>query len=140
MRLIRITSYSITGNFAEKTKATGLTGGLRVQLGPMAATKAAGWTVIGDEDDETEEGDDAALASRYPSGRPIKCGNFVIGGYTPTTSSRPFRSLVLGLPAKEGLKHVGNVGVGFKLNSLPELYNKLQAIRSGESPFEQAML
>lgn len=71
-----------------------------------------------------------------PPVRDGKCGCFVIGGYTPTTSSRPFRSLVLGLPASDGLKHVGNVGVGFKLNSLPELYNKLQAIRSGESPFE----
>lgn len=64
-----------------------------------------------------------------------KCGNFVIGGYTPTTSSRPFRSLVLGLPAKESLRWVGNVGGGFKWNFQPELYNKLQDIRTDESPF-----
>lgn len=63
-------------------------------------------------------------------------GNFVIGGYTRTLRSRPFRSLVLGLPAEEGLRWVGNVGTGFKRGFLPELYEHLQSIRTGESPFE----
>ena len=67
---------------------------------------------------------------------PFKYGNFVIGGCTSGGGgSRPFGSIILGLPAKEGLRWVGNVGSGFK-RSLQELYECLQTITIEESPFE----
>lgn len=83
-----------------------------------------------------EEGEDSTLK---PSLSEATIGNFVICGYTDSYSERPFGSLILGLPAKEGLRWVGNCGGGFKrtgMETIPKLYEHLQDIRIDHTPLE----
>ena len=65
-------------------------------------------------------------------------GVFTVGGYTRGTGWRSdtFGALALGVPAAGGkLRYVGNSGSGFTLASLKEMYDTLQRIHTGESPF-----
>jgi bifunctional non-homologous end joining protein LigD len=60
----------------------------------------------------------------------------VIGGYSQPEGTRPhFGSLLLGAYARDGLHYVGNVGTGFTLKTLADLYARLQGLRAAVSPF-----
>ena len=68
-----------------------------------------------------------------------KCSDrqeFVIGGYVVSTvSSHAIGSLALGVYEDGSLRHVGRVGTGFSAATAEALFERLQAIRSEESPF-----
>ncbi|WP_293332371.1 DNA ligase D [Parvibaculum sp.] len=72
----------------------------------------------------------------YRSGRDkswlkIKCGHeqeFIIVGWSPSTRSRPFSSLLLAVRDKKGLRYAGRVGTGFsndELDRLSAMFKKL---------------
>ena len=80
----------------------------------------------------------------YRSGRgrnwiKSKCSDrqeFVIGGYVPSsTSRRAIGSLVLGVYRGEGLEHVGRVGTGFSAKVAEQLFERLEAVATPDSPF-----
>ncbi|MFA7439957.1 MAG: DNA ligase D [Sphingomonadaceae bacterium] len=82
--------------------------------------------------------------STYRSGRSkswikSKCSarqEFVVGGYTPsTTSSGLIGSLLLGVYEDGKLHHVGRVGTGFSTEVAKSLFQRLEQIRTKESPF-----
>jgi len=87
--------------------------------------------------------------SRYDSGKrtdawfkikATQSDEFVVGGYTVGAGSRAstFGSLVVGY-YKEGaskLTYVGHAGSGFDDRTLKSVYERLQALRTDESPFE----
>nr|WP_296015136.1 DNA ligase D [uncultured Acidovorax sp.] len=70
----------------------------------------------------------------------LKCSHrqeFVIGGYTDPQGSRTgIGSLLLGVHDEEGaLRYAGNVGTGFNERFLHDLSERLQEIRTPDSPF-----
>ncbi len=60
-----------------------------------------------------------------------------MGGWTPGEGNRRGRlgSLLLGLPAGEGLQYIGQVGTGFSVSILDDLVQRLEARRSDRNPF-----
>jgi bifunctional non-homologous end joining protein LigD len=87
-------------------------------------------------------------ASRYEPGRrsrswlKVKCrkeAEFVIGGFTaPAGQRRYFGALLLGLFDGPALRYVGKVGTGFSERTLADLYARMRALRTDESPFRPA--
>lgn len=70
----------------------------------------------------------------------LKCGlrqEFVIGGYTDPKGSRTgIGSLLLGVHGPDGeLRYAGNVGTGFKQDTLADLRDRLDALPAKASPF-----
>ncbi len=65
---------------------------------------------------------------------------FVIGGYSTAAGGRAatFSSLLLGYYDEGKLVYAGHVGTGFDEKSLTELKKKLDALRTGRSPFAEA--
>ncbi len=60
----------------------------------------------------------------------------VIAGYTePGGSRKYFGALVLGLYKGGKLIYIGHTGTGFDDKTLKDLYNKLQPLKTGTSPF-----
>lgn len=60
----------------------------------------------------------------------------VIGGYTQPQKGRyGFGALLLGVYEKEKLKYIGSVGSGFDDEMLRDLYRRLKAIETAQSPF-----
>jgi bifunctional non-homologous end joining protein LigD len=72
-----------------------------------------------------------------------KCTNreeFVVGGYAPSTATRnAVGSLALGYYDAGKLIHVGRTGTGFTQKAAQSLYKELQPLRSGKSPFANAL-
>jgi bifunctional non-homologous end joining protein LigD len=61
---------------------------------------------------------------------------FVIGGHTAPSGSRPyFGALLLGAYAGDALHYVGRVGTGFTHRMLAELHARFRALRTARSPF-----
>jgi bifunctional non-homologous end joining protein LigD len=61
----------------------------------------------------------------------------VLGGWRTGGGSRAgtFGSLLLGLPQEDGLRYIGNVGVGFASGELEELSRQLARLERKTSPF-----
>jgi bifunctional non-homologous end joining protein LigD len=61
----------------------------------------------------------------------------VIGGYKPGTGNREttFGSLLVGVPADDGLRFVGGVGTGFNQRTLGDLTARLARLRIESCPF-----
>lgn len=84
--------------------------------------------------------------ARYRSGRnddwrKTKCirqAEFVIGGYTESTSTRAgFGSLLLGAYGRNHeLRYTGNVGTGFSTRQLRDLHAELTALETRACPFD----
>ncbi len=84
--------------------------------------------------------DSRYVSRRSPEWIKLKCGlrqEFVIGGFTdPKGSRKGVGSLLLGYYDREGkLRYAGNVGSGFNHASLMDLKERLEALRTDESPF-----
>ena len=80
------------------------------------------------------------VSRRSPDWIKLKCGlrqEFVIGGFTDPKGSRTgIGSLLLGTYDEEGvLRYAGNVGSGFNHSSLTSIAQRLEKLRSDESPF-----
>ncbi len=62
----------------------------------------------------------------------------VLGGWRPGggTRSNTFGSLLLGVPDGDGLRYIGNVGVGFAGGELEELSRRLSRLERKTSPFD----
>jgi bifunctional non-homologous end joining protein LigD len=65
----------------------------------------------------------------------------VIGGWTPGQGRRAgtVGSLLLGIPAEEGLEFVGGVGTGFTQQMLADLYGRLRPLERKTSPFAREL-
>lgn len=87
--------------------------------------------------------DSAYRAGRSKAWIKSKCSarqEFVIGGFTPsTTSRRAIGSLVLGVYEGQALHHVGRVGTGFTAKVAEELFSRLDRLRDTDSPFAAAL-
>lgn len=60
----------------------------------------------------------------------------VICGFTaPRRSRKHFGALVVGLYDKGELRYVGHIGGGFNLESLKQVYDLMQPLKTGRSPF-----
>lgn len=84
--------------------------------------------------------DSRYVSRRSPDWIKLKCGlrqEFVIGGFTdPKGSRKGVGSLLLGFYDREGkLRYAGNVGSGFNHASLMDISERLEALRTDESPF-----
>lgn len=84
--------------------------------------------------------DSRYVSRRSPEWIKLKCGlrqEFVIGGFTDPKGSRTWiGSLLLGTYDEDGvLRYAGNVGSGFNHASLASIAQKLEKLRSDESPF-----
>ncbi|HEU4851495.1 MAG TPA: DNA ligase D [Telluria sp.] len=84
--------------------------------------------------------DSLYVERRSPEWIKLKCQlrqEFVIAGYTDPQGSRTgIGSLLLGVYDKEGqLQYAGNVGTGFNEKTLRDIYKKLTALDTDESPF-----
>ncbi len=84
--------------------------------------------------------DSRYVSRRSPEWIKLKCGlrqEFVIGGFTdPKGSRKGVGSLLLGYYDREGkLRYAGNVGSGFNHASLMDLKERLEGLRTDESPF-----
>ncbi|WP_292038152.1 DNA ligase D [Massilia sp. UBA6681] len=84
--------------------------------------------------------DSRYVSRRSPEWIKLKCGlrqEFVIGGYTdPKGSRKGVGSLLLGTYDREGvLRYAGNVGSGFNHASLMDIKERLEALRTDDSPF-----
>jgi len=84
--------------------------------------------------------DSRYVERRSPEWIKLKCGlrqEFVIGGFTdPKGSRKGVGSLLLGTYDREGvLRYAGNVGSGFNHASLMDISERLEALRTDESPF-----
>lgn len=84
--------------------------------------------------------DSRYVSRRSPEWIKLKCGlrqEFVIGGFTdPKGSRKGVGSLLLGYYDREGkLRYAGNVGSGFNHASLMDISERLEALRTDESPF-----
>lgn len=84
----------------------------------------------------------------YRSGRngqwiKSKCSErqeFVIGGYAPSSTSRTaIGSLALGVYEDQKLRHVGRVGTGFTRDVAEMLFDRLQPLATGKSPFNNEL-
>jgi bifunctional non-homologous end joining protein LigD len=62
-------------------------------------------------------------------------GEYVIGGYTESDSSRPFASLLFGNYQNGKLVYVGNAGGGYKESEMKDILDKLKRYEVSESPF-----
>lgn len=60
---------------------------------------------------------------------------FVIGGWSESSSGTPFRSLLFGYYVGNKLKYIGHAGLGFKEKEKTAILEKLKQIRSNKSPF-----
>jgi bifunctional non-homologous end joining protein LigD len=60
---------------------------------------------------------------------------FVIGGWTESSSSRSFKSLLFGYYVKGKLHYVGHAGGGFKESEMPAILKKLKKYSTDKSPF-----
>jgi DNA ligase D len=60
---------------------------------------------------------------------------FVIGGWTESTSSRSFKSLLFGYYENGKLSYVGHAGGGYKEKDMPAMLSKLKKIETKKSPF-----
>lgn len=73
----------------------------------------------------------------------IKCANrseFVVGGYVPSTVTRQaIGSLVLGYYDNGQLIYAGRTGTGFTQKTAQSLFKQLQELKSGQSPFANAL-
>lgn len=65
----------------------------------------------------------------------VKRQEFVIGGWTESTESRPFRSLLFGAYDKDELKYIGQAGSGFSDKQMGKILQKLMKIEVEISPF-----
>jgi bifunctional non-homologous end joining protein LigD len=79
---------------------------------------------------------------RSPDWIKIKCSlrqEFVIGGYTDPKGTRTgIGALLLGVHDETGkLRYAGNVGSGFDEQTLRDLKQRLEALRTDESPFAE---
>ncbi|CAN7436506.1 DNA ligase D [Massilia sp. LjRoot122] len=84
--------------------------------------------------------DSRYVSRRSPEWIKLKCGlrqEFVIGGFTdPKGSRKGVGSLLLGTYDREGvLRYAGNVGSGFNHASLMDISERLEALRTDQSPF-----
>lgn len=62
----------------------------------------------------------------------------VICGYTKKADTiRIFSSLLLGIPTKEGLQFIGQVGTGFTEKSQREIFKKMSPLFTSTCPFEK---
>jgi bifunctional non-homologous end joining protein LigD len=62
----------------------------------------------------------------------------VICGYTqPKGARKHIGSLVLGIIQGEQIRYVGNCGTGFTAETLKDLYDKMQPLKTDEKPFTQ---
>lgn len=84
----------------------------------------------------------------YRSGRgkawvKSKCSarqEFVIGGYTPSTSQKDaVGSLLLGVYEEGALRHVGRVGTGFTAAVARDLQKRLSALETKDAPFAKSL-
>lgn len=78
-------------------------------------------------------------STRNKSWLKVKCNKeqeFVIAGYTPTSTSLPgFGSLILGVYEKGKLVYAGRVGTGFSFKKRIELKKQLDKLARAKSPF-----
>jgi len=84
--------------------------------------------------------DSRYVSRRSPEWIKLKCGlrqEFVIGGFTDPKGSRTgIGSLLLGTYDEDGvLRYAGNVGSGFNHSSLTAIAEKLEKLRTDQSPF-----
>ncbi|HEY1044248.1 MAG TPA: DNA ligase D [Telluria sp.] len=84
--------------------------------------------------------DSLYVERRSPDWIKLKCQlrqEFVIAGYTDPQGARTgIGSLLLGVYDKDGqLQYAGNVGTGFNEKTLRDIYKKLSALETDESPF-----
>ncbi len=64
-------------------------------------------------------------------------GEAVIAGYTEAQGGRKyFGALVLGLYKNGKFSYIGHTGTGFSSNILKEVYEQLQPLKTGKSPFD----
>jgi len=66
----------------------------------------------------------------------IKRQEFVIVGWTPSDTSRGFRSLLLGLNGPDGFYYAGKVGTGFDTDTMMDLSAKLARLEHKEPTVE----
>jgi bifunctional non-homologous end joining protein LigD len=68
----------------------------------------------------------------------VKCiqrQEFVIVGWTPSDKKgRGFRSLLLGVHEKDGLRYVGKVGTGFSMTVMRDLLGRMETIEVEKAP------
>ncbi|MBP1849255.1 DNA ligase D [Rhizobium halophytocola] len=85
---------------------------------------------------------------KYVSGRKgqwikSKCSErqeFVIGGFAPSsTGDNLIGSLALGVYEKGRLRHVGRVGTGFSRSVAEDLFTRLDALKTDDSPFAEKL-
>jgi bifunctional non-homologous end joining protein LigD len=90
------------------------------------------------------------LTSAYEPGRRsrhwvkvknVRTQEVVVGGWRPGQGSRAgaIGSLLLGIPAADGLGFVGQVGTGFSGETLRDLQRRLNPLRRQTSPFADAV-
>ncbi len=76
---------------------------------------------------------------RSPEWRKLKLlrqDDFVIGGWTEPRGSRArFGALILGVPDGARLRYVGDVGTGFTDAGIDQVWQRVSALESKESPF-----
>lgn len=78
-------------------------------------------------------------SKRWLKIRLAKTLDAVIGGYTAGRGSRShFGALILGLYDGDELRAIGNVGGGFSEDGLQQLHQRMQALRTDQSPFGTA--
>ena len=82
----------------------------------------------------------AYVSRRSADWTKLKCHRrqeFVIGGFTEPRGSRAgIGSLLLGVHEDGKLRYCGNVGTGFDRNTLADLRERLDAVRTERSPFQ----
>ncbi|KAA0968919.1 DNA ligase D [Aureimonas fodinaquatilis] len=83
------------------------------------------------------------LAGRGKNWRKSKCSarqEFVIGGYTPsTTYAKAIGSLVMGVFEDGKLRHLGRVGTGFTRKVAEQLFRDLAKLGTSKSPFSEKL-
>ena len=69
----------------------------------------------------------------------LQSAEFLLGGYTESSSAQPFGSLIVGAYDAEGqLVYLGRVGTGFKARSMADLAAAMAPLESDEPPFANA--
>lgn len=86
--------------------------------------------------------------SRYEAGRrssawlkikPVRSGEFVVGGYTRGKGARePLGALLLGYWEGDRLRYAGHVGSGFEAATLARLQARFEPLRRSRHPFDEA--
>jgi bifunctional non-homologous end joining protein LigD len=94
---------------------------------------------LGLEGTIAKRADSLYRSGRQDAWRKVKCverQEFVIGGYTPSSTSRKHvASLLLGYYEGDALIHVGRVGTGIPEPLARDLWQRLEAIRERKPPF-----